>query len=131
MGVLWMGSMVKAPTPLRSHPLPWKTDVLPPMNKARYARQIHIIREAATGREIPVAVPPAYVADENHPDGAPVPVPQKLVDALAGVHELSKGKTRKAIQGGRAWVRGADGAVRQMFDADYRLGDGETAVLDD
>lgn len=116
------------PTPVRGHVLPWKTDVLPPQNYERYAQKIRTI-EASSGRTIEVAMPPDYIADANRMD-PPRPVSRPLVDVMADALGLSKGKTRKAIQAGKALVRGSDGGERQVHDPDYRLGVGETARLD-
>jgi len=111
-------TVLAAPFPVRGHVLPWKTDVLPPRNDVRYAAKAAravegSVHEASTEAAAPVADPPS----------------RSLVDVMADALGVSKGKTRKAIQSGKAWVRGAEGE-RQVFDPDYRLGTGETARLD-
>lgn len=107
-----------APAPVRGHVLPWRIDVLPPRNNARYAAKVaraaeEPAHEVSTEAAVPAADPPL----------------RPLVDVMADALGVSKGKTRKAIQSGKAWVRGAEGE-RQVFDPDYRLGAGETARLD-
>lgn len=104
--------VLPALVPVRGYVMPWRTDVLPPRNDARYAAKAARV-EVPVEAALPVADSPA----------------RPLADVMADALGLSKGKARKAIQAGKAWVRGA-GGERQVFDPDYRLGAGETARLD-
>lgn len=96
--------------------MPWKADVLPPMNAARYAARA---ARAAKDRD--------YAVGEARPGEAAA---RSLADAASAAPGLSKSKTRKAIQAGKARVRGADGVERQVFDPDYVLKSNETWRLD-
>lgn len=111
-----------APVPVRGHVLPWRTDVLPPMNRERYAAKVARVAEG-----------PEYTVDV--PDDADVAAPpatvHPLVVAMAEALGRSRGKMRKDIQAGKSWVRDKDGTERQVFDPDYLLVTGETVRLDD
>ena len=86
--------LLAQPAPLRSSPLPWDSwAVLPPENKERRRRS----------KDYQASPPPAERTFV-------------LVDVLAEIAKLSKGKARRAIQRGRASVNGV--VVR---DPDTRL----------
>lgn len=105
---------LSAPDPVRGYVLPWRLDVLPPRNMARYR-----VKVSVHAVDAPSADTPAMTV------GA-----RTLVVVVADALGLSKGKTRKAIQAGKARVRGNDGIERQVFDPDYLLVSDEIARLD-
>ena len=111
---LWQFKELAPLPPISASPLPWDRaealKVLPPRNEARYA---------ARGQ---------YQATDTEERKE---APRVLVDRVAAVMAISKGKARKAIATGQVRVKASEAEPRTVYDPDYVLADAEHVVADE